>query len=80
MQSQYYTHDGYPITTEAIRQAFKLGRARLVHSHGDGKTQTSLSIDGQSWDTRGQCYSKWDESWTTKPIHLGEAIAAAYTR
>lgn len=73
----YYLCDGTQVSADTIKAAVKYGRARLVHSHGDGKTLTSLALDGVDIDTTGECYSMWDEVWTTTPKTVLQALAAA---
>ena len=73
----YILNNGVETTAEEITAAHKNGMTRLVHSHGDGKTLTSISIDGVDIDTRRECHSVWDEVWTTIPKSLNEAIKYA---
>ena len=70
----YTLIDGTETTVDAIRAAVEAGTARLVHSNGDVKTLTSLSLDGRDIDTRDECYSAWDEVWTTIPTGLQQAL------
>ena len=74
---KYLLKDGTEVTTKQISEAFKLGKAVLCHVYGDGKTLTSLMLDGEHYDTRGQCFSMWDEAWTTEPRHIFQCYLAA---
>lgn len=73
----YYLIDGTPVTRQQIEAAFTEGTARLVHGRGDHCTTTGLLLDGRDVDTRGKCYSAWEETWTRVPDHLGLALLAA---
>lgn len=70
-------NDGTETTFAEVKAAVDQGAARLVHSHGNGKTLTSLTLDGRDIDTRGQCSSVWDEVWTTSPRDLNQALHCA---
>ena len=72
----YYLHDGSEVTIEEVKQAHANGMTRLMHSHGDGQTETALSIAGQDIDTRGECYSMWEEVWTTVPETIEDCVEA----
>jgi hypothetical protein len=76
----YLSFDGDPLSADAIRQAYAQGMARIVHGRGDSRTTSALLLDGRDWDTRDQCVSAWDESWTRNPTTLREAMQAAYAR
>jgi hypothetical protein len=82
---QYYDNEGKEITKVDIRKAVSEGRAILVWSHGNWVNQASLAIYADSdeanlaydkFETRGQCYSMADETWTEWPT-VAEAIKAA---
>jgi hypothetical protein len=73
----YFTADGTQVTREIIEAAFNSGKAVLVNSNGNGRTLTTLALDGQHRDTRGQCYSVWDEVWTDTPKTLRACLDAA---
>jgi hypothetical protein len=73
----YFTADGTQVTREMIESGFNAGKAVLVHSHGNAGTLTSLALDGQQRDTRDQCYSVWDEVWTTTPKTLRDCLDVA---
>lgn len=75
----YILNNGDTVTCEQIEQAFSAGDARLVHSHGENKTLTSLALDGEDVDTHGECHSMWDECWTTTPTSLERCLRAART-
>lgn len=77
-QSAYYLINGDAVTADQIRAAFDAGKARLIHGRGEGRTTTGLMLNGEDIDTRGQCYSMWDEAWTTTPETLQSALQAAY--
>ena len=72
----YLLNNGDQSTKSAIVTAHKQGLCRCVHSHGDGRTLTGLALDGVDIDTRGACYSVWEEVWTTPPT-LHQALEAA---
>lgn len=73
----YYTSGGDIVSKAQIELALKSGLARLVHGYGDGCIRTALSLDGVDIDTRGDCYSVWDEAWTQIPVSLQEACRNA---
>ncbi|MEP6587150.1 MAG: hypothetical protein ABJA84_00130 [Polaromonas sp.] len=73
----YLTRTGDEITKEQIQSAFAAGHAVLCHSNGEGRTVTGLALDGVEYDTRGECYSVWDETWTTAPKSLAQCYAVA---
>ena len=73
----YILQDGKETTKDAITAAYKAGKAVLVWSHRDGHNSCGLMLDGIERDTRGECYSMWDEVWTTGPKTLQEALDAA---
>lgn len=74
----YTLFDGSPATLEQIKEAFEAGDAVLVHYYRpDGWTGTGLRLDGEYFDTRGECFSMWEEQWTSKPKTLAEALEAA---
>jgi hypothetical protein len=75
--THYILRDGTRTTTEAIAQAVRGGKARLVHGYGDGKITTTLMIDGRDIDNRGNCFSVWEEVWTQKPRNVQQAIQYA---
>lgn len=75
--TEYTLHDGSDVTRQEIEKAFKEGRAVIIHGRAEGKTTSSLMLDGEHWDTRGECYSMWEETWTREPKSLMEALRAA---
>lgn len=74
----YILQDGQEVTAAQIKAAFAANMAVLVHSNGDGHSVTGLMLDGVRRDTRGQCYSIWDEVWTSTPATVQEALNAAH--
>ena len=80
LTSKYVLKDGTPTSYEQIKAAFEQGRAVLVHGRAENHTQTGLMIGIEPHDTRGQCQSMWDESWTTAPDSLRNAIGYAVNR
>lgn len=79
----YFTHAGNKVTKDEIQTAYNAGLARLVHSHRYAQSlsnsiSTGLALDGIDCDTRGKCYSVWDEVWTMTPKNLKECLDAAY--
>lgn len=74
----YILHDGSEATRDQIAAAFETGKAVIIHARADHRTVSSLSLDGQQWDTRGQCASMWDESWTETPGSLKQALFVAH--
>lgn len=74
----YALMDGTEVTAQQIREAYDAGKAVLVHGRRDGGSSTALKLDGEHIDTRGQCYSVWEEVWTRTPQTLREALDAAY--
>lgn len=77
MEMRYYLFDGTEVAESDIRNAFESGKAVLVHGRAEGHSSTSLMLDGRHYDTRGECYSVWDEAWTRTPETLNEALRAA---
>lgn len=73
----YVLRDATEVTIDQIREAFTSGQAVLVHNHADNHTATSLMLDGQECDTRGECYSMWEELWTTLPKSINQCCSAA---
>ena len=73
----YYDREGNEITKEQIQSAYHSGQATLIHTRGDGHTSTRQSLENVQKDTRGQCFSMWDEVWTTKPVNIQDCYAAA---
>lgn len=74
----YVLQNGDEVTAEQIKMAFAEGKAVLVHSNRENHTSTGLMLDGKHIDTRGQCYSMWDEVWTRTPETVEDALEAAY--
>ena len=82
---EYYTADGEQVSKAEIRKAVDEHRAVLVWSHGNGFNSASLYIYETSDDakiaydkmeTKGQCYSMSDETWTEYPT-ITQALKAA---
>lgn len=74
----YILKNGEEVSAEQIKSAVAEKRAVLVHSRAIGHTETGLMLDGVEHSTRNECYSVWDEIWTTKPNDISEALRAAY--
>lgn len=74
----YVLNDGTETSALTIRVAFEAGKAVLVYSWENGYTKKGLMLDGIERDTRGACYSVWEEVWTSKPKTFKEALDAAY--
>ena len=73
----YLTNDGTEVTIDQIRAAFTAGDAMLVHGHTDGGTSTGLMLDGIDRDTRDECYSMWEEVWTSKARSVNQCCGIA---
>lgn len=73
----HYLKDGTEVSEAQVKQAFANGLAVLVHHNIDGGINTGLMLDGKHFDTRGECYSVWEESWTTLPKTAKEALESA---
>lgn len=73
----YILQNGDEATKEQIQAAFSAGHAVIVHNHGDNHTKSGLMIDGKHMDTRGECYSVWDEVWTSRPQSIQECYQVA---
>lgn len=69
--------DGTEVTKDQINAAFAEGRAVLVHGRAENHTATGLMLDGKHFDTRGQCFSMWEEQWTAKPETIQQCFVAA---
>lgn len=66
-------------TKTELVQAYDSDRLCWLHGYKDGGTWQSLAIlneDG-GWDTRGECYSVWDATWTRNLKSLDEALSFA---
>jgi len=70
---EYLTIAGDTVTYAQIKAACDIGTARLVHTRTDGGTRTGLSLDMPDTDTRGECFSVWEEVWTTVPRSAAQA-------
>ena len=73
-------NNGTEITRDQIASAFAAGYARIIHGRAENASTTGLLIDGVDRDTRGQCYSVWEEIWTEIPKTLAACIQAAYCK
>lgn len=73
----YILRDGTEVTRDQIKSAFDAGKAVLVHGRADNRNTTDLMLDGRHFDTRGECYSMWEEMWTRSPQNLSQALSAA---
>ena len=85
---EYYTADGEQVSKAEIRKAVDEHRAVLVWSRGNWVNTASLYIYGTSdeaeiaytkMETKGQCYSMADETWTEYPT-ITQALKAAAGR
>lgn len=74
----YILTNGTEVTAAQVKAAFEAGQAVIVHGRGNGGSTTGLALDGQHLDTRGQCHSMWEETWTRSPANAHEALQAAY--
>lgn len=74
----YILHNGDEVTLDQITSAFLAGNAVLVHGHAENRTVTGLMLDGKHYDTRGECYTVWDEVWTQSPDTLQECLCASF--
>jgi len=74
--------DGSEVSGEQIKEAHETGRARITCAHKYGGTtpgiSRSLRLDGEDYDTRGTCYSVWDETWTIAPKSIMECMETAW--
>ncbi len=72
---KYMLWNGTEVTKTDITRAIADGKARIIHSYNaDGKVVKSLALNGMDIDTRGLCYSIYDEVWTRKPNFFEEAF------
>ena len=76
LKKVYYLRDGTDVTKDEIEDAFNAGQAVLCYGRGEGLTTTSLMLDGQHYDTRGQCFNAWDEAWTQTTDDINECWSA----
>lgn len=76
----YYLIDGTEVSASQIKAAFEAGEAAIVYGRGENCTTTSLALDWQHRDTRGECHSVWDEVWTARPQSLKQALDAGRGR
>lgn len=74
----YYLHNGDEVTAEQIKEAVAKDKAVLVHANRESGICTGLMLDGEHIDTRGECYSVWDEVWSRAPDSIKDALNAAY--
>lgn len=86
MEKEYYTMAGDRVSPEEIRQAVRDGRAVIVWSHGNWynsaglriyRTREGAELAETHFQTVGQCYSMWDETWTERPTEQTALQAAA---
>lgn len=71
MSNEHLLADGTYTTQQTIMEAFKAGKARLLHSRNPiGGTITGLVLNGLEVDIRNPKYSVWDEIWTTTPASI----------
>ena len=73
----FLTINGEEVTREQIEAAFEAGDAVFVHGRADGHNTTGLALDGKHFDTRGECYSMWEETWTSQPTCLRDCLDVA---
>ena len=81
----YYTADGQEWTRQEIITAVSERRAVLLQSHGNWCTLESLMIyedaevaeETAEIDTRGECYSVWDECWGELVTSARRALSVA---
>lgn len=65
------------VSYRQIISAQKLGQTVIINRRTwSGHVQT-LMIDGQHFDTRGQCDHHYDERWTTRPTSIAAALEIA---
>lgn len=76
----YRLRDGTEVTRNQIAEAITAGDARIVYYHESDRTGVSLMLDGKGYDTRGECDSVWEETWTAMPDNLEAALIAAYCK
>jgi len=74
----YKLKDGAEVSEAAIDAAFREGKAVIVHVRREGGSGAGLLLDGEHFDTRGKCCHALDETWTSTPKTLNEALDAAY--
>lgn len=65
------------VSKEQILEAFNTGKAVLVHGRREHGSSTSLRLDGKHFDNRGECYSMWEEMWTTEPKSYMQCLGLA---
>ena len=76
--TMYLLNDGTEVTADQIKAAFAAGKAVLVHGRAEMHSTTGLMLDGEHYDTRGQCHSMWDEAWTREPETVQQCLQAAH--
>jgi hypothetical protein len=84
----YYTDAGEEITREEIARAVQERRAVIRWGHVDWANVASLMVMGTpkqaeqeaGRDTRGQCYSMWEEVWSELATDAVRAYRAASGR
>jgi hypothetical protein len=74
----YRLKDGTEVTEADIDAAFRIGKAVIIHVRREGGSKARLLLDGEHFDTRGKCHHAFDETWTSVPQTLKEALDAAY--
>jgi len=81
----YYDQEGNELTKDEITVAVRERRAVLRWSHAQWRNVAALmiyptaeeaKIESEK-DTRGQCYSVWDEIWSRLADDADEALRAA---
>jgi hypothetical protein len=73
----YTLKNGTEVTEAEIEAAFNEGRAVIIHVRREGNSKTGLLLDAVHFDTRGKCVHALDETWTSSPKTLEEALDAA---
>lgn len=81
----YYDQEGNEITKAEITRAVQERRAVIVWSHGEWCTRGLLCIEASAdaaerlakTDTRGECWSAWDEAWAEMCTDVTQALRGA---
>lgn len=88
MTTRYFAADGTEYSKGEIIAAYNEGRCAIITSHAEWHNVDSLHVCSTkdealkiaNTDTRGTCYSMWDETWGRYPRSADECLTLAGVR
>lgn len=88
MTTRYFSADGTEYTKSEIIAAYNDGRCAITTSRAEWHNVDALHVrpdaetadDIADTDTRGACYSMWDETWGRSPQSAEECLKIAGVR